>query len=83
MKDLTYENRGIDLIKRTYFSNVTFHVMPGELLTMISAHNAQKTALIQSIIHELVPTQGLIQLGGVDMSGVCGQYPKGLIGYCP
>ena len=83
VQDLTYEKREIDLIKRTYFRDVSFHVKQGELLTIVNAQDARKTELIQTIIHEHSPDSGRVTIGGIDMSGVCGQYPGGLIGYAP
>jgi ABC-type multidrug transport system ATPase subunit len=81
--ELSYSSRGLDLVNRTYFKNVSFTIHKGEIMTIVSPQNAQKTALIQAIIHELAPTEGDVSICGVDMSGVCGEYPQGLIGYAP
>ena len=56
----------------TYFSNLSLSIDKGELLTLVSAQHAHKTVLIQTIIHELIPTRGFVNLNGVEMSGVCG-----------
>lgn len=52
-------------------------------MTLVGIQNAKKTALIKTLINEDAPIKGWVYLDGVNMAGVVGQYPNGLIGYAP
>ena len=50
-------------------NGVSFDVMPGEILGLIGPNGSGKSTLFNCILGQLPPTQGSVQVKGVDVSG--------------
>jgi len=50
--------------------NVNLHIRPGEFVSIVGQSGTGKTTLIKLLIAEEVPTSGLIQIGGWEISRI-------------
>lgn len=50
--------------------NVSFHVRPGEFVSLVGQSGAGKTTLVRLLVGEEKMTNGAIEIGGWDISGI-------------
>lgn len=64
---LRVEGLGVDLGARPVLRDVTFEVAPGSFCAVVGPNGSGKTTLIRALYRSLVPRQGRVLLGGVDL----------------
>jgi ATP-binding cassette subfamily A (ABC1) protein 3 len=63
-------------------SNLNFGLSSGECFALLGVNGAGKSTTFKSLTHEVLPTNGLIKIGGYDLNKDFEKARK-LIGYCP
>lgn len=61
---------------------MNFGLNTGECFALLGVNGAGKTTTFKSLTREIIPTSGLIKIGGFDLNKDFEKARK-LIGYCP
>ncbi len=54
----------------TALEEVTFEIDPGEFVFIIGPSGAGKTTLAKLILKKFLPSEGIIEIGGVDLQKI-------------
>ncbi len=79
---LTVENFTKKFENKVAVDDVSFHINPGEIFSLIGPNSSGKTTIVKSIVGLLFPDQGSILVGGDDVV-LSPIKTKGVIGYIP
>lgn len=48
--------------------NVSFKIEPGEFVFLIGTSGAGKTTILKLILREFLPTEGMVEIAGMDLA---------------
>jgi PrtD family type I secretion system ABC transporter len=80
VENLTYDVKGFN---RPILSNVSFDMMPGEIIGVIGPSGAGKTSLAAMMVGLIKPTSGAVRLDGTDVYAWPAEDLGRYLGYLP